>query len=287
MMEVTGMSKVLQMKFCLSILSALSLVMTSSANAEKSASEIAEKLANPNNALGFMLFNTDYITYDGDLPRSDSQEAYITNFQPSLPYVINEKWKFFARPLVPIIYQQPVFQDGGFENEGSAIGDIGFDLAFGTGFENGVQVIVGVAGSLPTASNDDIGSNQTRLGPEVFVGKKTDWGFFGGLFNHVWNVGGSNDDTTSITSGQYFFTYSLPDAWQIQMQPTWSYNHQADKSGDKLTFPVAIGVAKTVILGKTPVKFGLQYWDYVASPNTFGPDRQVRLTISPVIPLPW
>jgi hypothetical protein len=264
-----------------------SLIATPSAYAEKSAAEVAKELANPNNSLGFMLFNNDYITYDGDLPRSDSQEAYITSFQPSLPYVINEKWKFFARPLVPIIYQQPVFKDGGFENEGSAIGDIAFDLAFGTGFENGVQLIMGVAGSLPTASNDDIGSNQTRLGPEFFIGKKTDWGFYGGLFNHVWNVGGSNDDTTSITAGQYFFTYNLPDAWQIQMTPTWSYNHQADKSSDKLTLPLGIGVAKTVIFGKTPVKFGLQYWDYVASPDTFGPDRQVRFVISPVIPLPW
>jgi hypothetical protein len=29
-------------------------------------------------------------------------------------------------------------------------------------------------------------------------------------------------------------------------------------------------MSKTVILGETPVKFALQYWDYVASPDTFG-----------------
>ena len=262
-------------------------LLPSSELAAKTAAEVAKELANPNTELGFFSFNNDYITFDGDLPRSDSQEAYITGFQPSLPYTINEDWKFFARPLVPIIYQQPVFKDGGFENEGSTIGDIGFDIAFGTGFANGVQFIAGVAGSLPTASNDDLSTNQTRLGPEVFVGQKTSWGFYGGLFSHVWNVGGSNDDTTSITSGQYFFTYNLPDAWQIQMQPTWSYDHQAEKSSDKLTFPVGIGASKVIILGKTPVKFSLQYWDYIASPDTFGKDKQIRLAISPVVPLPW
>ena len=272
---------------CAGFVSLCGALAPSLAIAQKSAAEVARELANPNTTLGFMSFNNDYIRYDGDLPGASSQEAYITSFQPSLPYKISDKWNFFARPLIPIIWQQPVFQNGNFKDESSTIGDIGFDLALGTGFANGFTFIAGVAGSLPTASNDDLSTNQRRLGPELLVGQKTAWGFYGGLFSHVWDVGGSNNDSTSITSGQYFFTYNLPDAWQIQMQPTWSYNHEADKSGDKLTFPLGIGVSKTVIFGKTPVKFNLQYWDYVAAPDAFGQDKQVRFSISPVIPLPW
>jgi len=271
---------------------ALSVGVATTATAEEArqaqtAEEVAEKLANPNTDLGFLAFPIDYISYQGDLPGSDSQEAYKISFQPSLPYTINEKWKFFARPLLPVILQQPVFTADGFEDEGTDLGDISFDMAFGTGFANGVQFIGGVVGTLPTATDDDLGLDQVLLGPEVFIGQKTSWGFYGLLLNHQWRVGGSNDDSTSITGGQYFFTYTLKNAWQIQMQPTWSYNHQADKSRDKLQLPLAIGVSKTVILGKTPWKFSLQYWDYVASADTFGPDKQVRLQIAPVIPLPW
>ena len=51
--------------------------------------------------------------------------------------------------------------------------------------------------------------------------------------------------------------------------------------------PIGIGVAKTAIFGKTPWKFALQYWHYLESPDSFGPDYQVRFSVTPVIPLPW
>ena len=43
---------------------------------------------------------------------------------------------------------------------------------------------------------------------------------------------------------------------------------------------------KTVINGR-PWKFGLQYWHYVKSPDVFGPDFQIRFSVSPVVKLPW
>ena len=40
-------------------------------------------------------------------------------------------------------------------------------------------------------------------------------------------------------------------------------------------------------IGGRAGSFGVQYWYYVKSPDAFGRDRQIRLTITPVIPLPW
>ena len=53
------------------------------------------------------------------------------------------------------------------------------------------------------------------------------------------------------------------------------------------TFPLGIGVSKTTMVGKTPLKFSFQYWYYVESQDTFGPQHQVRLQIAPVVTLPW
>ena len=65
-----------------------------------------------------------------------------------------------------------------------------------------------------------------------------------------------------------------------------SYNHKAAK-GNKLTLPIGGGVNKVKKFGKLPVKISLQYWYYVASPENFGPQHQIRFTITPVVPLPW
>lgn len=47
------------------------------------------------------------------------------------------------------------------------------------------------------------------------------------------------------------------------------------------------GVNKTVIIDKTPWRFGVQHWHCAEQPDPFGPDYQFRLQVSPVVPLPW
>jgi len=255
-------------------------------NKGKSAAEIAHELANPNTTLGFMAFPIDYTIYDGDLPDADDQDAWKISFQPSLPYPIAKGMNFFLRPLIPVILDQPVPGPDGFESKGVNLGDIAFDAALGKSLPSGWQIIGGMVGTLPTATDDALGLDQLLLGPEFFMGKKTDWGFLGALVSHQWDVAGEDDYNTSITGGQYFYTINLKNAWQIQAQPTWSYNHEAD-SGNKWTFPLGIGASKTIIAGKTPWKFSLQYWYYSESPDDFGPKHQIRFQIAPVVPLPW
>ena len=72
----------------------------------------------------------------------------------------------------------------------------------------------------------------------------------------------------SITAGQYFYVVNLKNAWQITGQPTWAYNHNADK-GSRFTFPIGTGVNKVTKFGKLPVKLTMQYWYYVASSRCF------------------
>ena len=201
----------------------------------------------------------------------------------------------FVRPLIPIILDQPVPVVGdqvittaasNFDDVGVELGDIGFDVGLGKSFTNGMVLVGGVVGTLPTATDDAVGLDQYLLGPEFLMAKVGSWGAAGLLVTHQWDVAGEDSFDTSITGGQYFFTYNLGNAWQISMSPTFSYNHEAE-SGNRLAFPVGFGVSKTKIFGSTPWKFNLQYWHYVESPDAFGPDFQIRFTATPVVPLPW
>jgi len=252
-----------------------------------SAAEIAAALSDPNTNLGSMTFQFDYIAYDGDIPDADDATAKRMLFQPSLPYKLNESTNVFFRPAVPVIFDQDVPEpQGGFSSEGVDLGDISFDASLAKTFPGGIVLIGGMVGTLPTATNDALGLDQWLLGPELGFALVRPWGVLGALVTHQWNVAGENDYDTSVTGGQYFYAFNLGDGWQINGGPTFSYNHEA-RSDDKWTFPLAVGASKTTFIAGRPWKFGVQYWHYVESPDTFGPDYQLRFTVSPVVALPW
>jgi hypothetical protein len=251
-----------------------------------SAAEIAAALSDPNTNMGSMNFQFDYIAYQGDIPGAGDATAQRMLFQPSLPYKLSDTTNLFIRPAVPVIFNQDVpVRTGGFNSEGVDLGDISFDASLGKTLPGGFVVLGGLAGTLPTATNNKLGLDQWLLGPEAALAIVRPWGVVGALVSHQWDVAGDNDDT-SITGGQYFYAFNLGGGWQINGSPTFSYNHEAP-SDDKWTLPLAVGVSRTVILAGRPWKFGVQYWHYLETPDTFGPDDQIRFSVSPVVKLPW
>jgi hypothetical protein len=263
-------------------------VSTATAEEQKSADDIARELSNPTNAMAGMGINIDFQSFDGDLPGAGDQNGFTLLFQPSLPFPQGNGYNLLVRPAIPVVFQAPVPDGmGGFRNEGVALGNIGFDVAYGTTYKSGVLFLFGVVGELPTNTNDAVGADQWRLGPEVAIGLVKKWGVIGLLATHKVDVAGDDDPDTSITGGQYFYAFTLPKGWQIAAGPSWSYDNNAD-SGNKLTLPLGIGFSKTTVTAKgTPLKFGMQYWKYVESPDTFGPDWQIRFNFTPVLKVPW
>ena len=267
----------------------------------KSNDQIAKELANPNATLGTMAFPTDFTFYRGTLPDAGKQFSTTLNFQPSLPVPLSKGVNLFVRPLIPFILTQPVYGEDGFEQKGFNLGNISADVAIGKTWPSKTITILGMFAGFPTATDKQLRTSEITLGPEVMVAQLFNWGALGILINHAWGVSGTpNQDASSdefsiqsnkprhasVTAGQYFYVVNLKNAWQITGQPTWSFNHQAEE-GSKLTFPIATGVNKVVSFGKLPVKLTLQYWYYVAQPESFGPQHQIRLQIAPVVPLPW
>ena len=128
-----------------------------------SAQDIANELANPNTALGTMNVLFDYIAFDGDLPNADNQEALRLTFQPALPYPLSDTTNLFLRPAIPLILHQDVpNQNGGFDSKGVDLGDISFDAALGKTLPNGIFLLGGLVGALPTATDDALGLDQYR-----------------------------------------------------------------------------------------------------------------------------
>ncbi len=274
-----------------------------------SAAEAAKKLADPNATIGMFSIPIDYIHYNGDMNGASEQNAIKLSLQPSLPYPIKEGQNIFVRPLIPFVLAQPTISDEGeFVQQNIELGDIGFDVAYGISFPSKWMTVCGVAGTIPTATKADLGSGRWMLGPEAFLGKTTKWGFAGVLVTQTWSLNknrgensitGSDDfiyigevpypdkrEVLSILSGQYMYTVNLKNAWQIQAQPVYLFNYNA-KKGSRLTLPLGTGVSKTIMAGKMPMKFNVQYWYYVASAEAFGLQHQIRLQIVPVINLPW
>ncbi len=256
--------------------------------ARPSASEIAAELSNPNTAMGTMNLNLDYTTYQGDLPAAGKQTQTRLLFQPSLPYPLDEGTNVFMRPAIPLVVQQDIpVGIGEYDEVTWELGDIGFDLSLGKSLPGGIILIGGLVGSLPTATDDAIGTDQWLLGPEAAIAVMRPWGVMGLLVTQQWDVAGDDDFDTNVTGGQYFYAFNLGGGWQINGSPTFSYNHEARNGDNRLAFPLAIGVSRTLFLGGRPWKFGVQYWHYLESPDDFGPENTLRFTVSPVVALPW
>jgi len=255
--------------------------------AAASANEMAAKLADPNAAIGTMTLNLDYVQFGGDLPGASGESSFTLGFQPSLPYPLGGGKNFFVRPLIPIIVEQPIPNaEGGFDSAGTELGDIGFDAAVGFSLKSGNVLVLGLAGAFPTATDDALGKDQWLLGPEVVFAMIKKWGVLALFTSHLWDVAGEDSFNTSITSGQYIYNFFLKDGWSITASPPWSYNHEAP-SDDAFSIALGIGVGKTVFLKGRPWKLGAQYYHFVEGPNAFGASDQVKITIGPVVSLPW
>lgn len=265
----------------------------------KSADQVAKQLSNPAGSLASLSNNLVFQTYKGDLPDADDQDAWSYQFQPVLPFPVgNQGRNIILRPLIPVLFSQPAFDvgDGSFDDLDTNVGDTTFDLVYaGNTMKNAHEGYLwgfGMAGTVPTATNNALGGDQWRGGPELFGGISRKWGLVGAVVNHQWNLGGgdggpgSNDQSFSTTAAQYFYAIGLGRGWQLASGPVVVYDWKAD-SDDALTFPLGLGVAKTAHIGSMTWKFELQAQYFAEQPGTFGGDWQYKLTVTPVIHNPF
>jgi hypothetical protein len=193
-----------------------------------SAEELAAKLANPANPIMKLGNNFDYVMFDGDLPGADDQSAFRYVFLTVVPFKLENGNSLLIRPAIPVMFNEPVPDGmGGYTEEGTDIADIGYDVIYSGTTETGLIWGAGLAGTLPTASNDKLGKDLWGLGPEALLGVARKWGVVGGLLAHQWDIGGSGSGSIDITSLNYFYSFPLGGGWQFAAAPTITFNHNA------------------------------------------------------------
>ena len=255
---------------------------------EKSADEVAKELANPNNSLASLTFRNQFRWYKGDLPNADSQSNYTLLFQPVFPFSLtppSESAKaanLFIRPAIPLLVDQPVFDLQKFDfDDVTAMGDIGFDVAYGVTEKSGWLWAFGMVGSLPTATDSDVASKQLRLGPEALIAKFHKWGIWALFPSHLWDVTGWSDNGYySVSQLQAVLKFLPGDGWAIGTSPIMNYDWKAEE----WTVPLNLTVSKTVMFGKMPVKIELETNYYIVQPDLFGPEWLIGINITPVVP---
>jgi len=256
----------------------------------KSADEVAKELANPNNDLAKLTFKNQFRWYQGDLPDADDQSNYSLLFQPIFPFSLGPtksggKSVLFVRPAIPFLVNQPVAgtDNGQFDwDDKTAFGDWGFDLAYGVTEKNGFLWAGGLVGTLPFATDSDVGGKQLRLGPEMILAKITKSGVFGIFPSHQWDVKGWNkgkDYSYSTTQIQPLLILTPGNGWQIASKGLYDY----DWENKEWTVPLNLAVAKTVMLGGRPWQFEVELNYYVDQPDAFGPEWMVGINVTPVV----
>lgn len=257
---------------------------------------IGRKLSNPVSDLWAISTSWNMPAYyDGDVNTGDPEIGATTLLQPIIPIPLygtgDAQWRMVTRPVIPLIWSQPVPTGLNDFRDKSGIGDIQLPLLVNLpeSISGPWLVGAGVVFLLPTATNDALGADQWAAGPAFVLGYKTEKITMGIFPNYFWKIGSSGQDDVTLDYSRgsllYFFNYMLEDAWQVGMNPTITYDDRAT-SGNQWNVPVGFDVGKTIKLGKLPVniKIGGEY--NVVSPDDFGSRFSFRIQITPVVPGP-
>jgi len=260
------------------------------ASEEENLGEVSAKLSNPVSDLWAINMQFGINFSDGDLNEGAAEVGGFFQMQPALPIPLykdgDRTWRMVLRPTIPVRLGAPVpkgYDD--FDHE-TGLSDMLLPFLFAPSLDHWI-LGAGPGFLLPTSTEDAFGRRQWGAGPAVVVGYKTRK-FSAIVFpNYIWGFAdrGDQDDTpdASFLTLQYAFTWNLPNAWQIGINNTASYDHQAS-SGNQWNVPIGPFVSKTVRFGNMPVKFQLAAEYSIVSQDDFGQRGQMKFSMTPVIP---
>lgn len=203
----------------------------------------------------------------------------VTNIQPVVPFGIGDRWTLITRTIVPII-SQPDLSAGSGSTFG--LGDINASLFLSPADAGGLIWGVGPIISLPTATDDVLGTGKWGIGPSVILLAMPGNWVVGVLVNNIWSVAG-DDDRADVNQMlvQYFVNYNLANGWYLTSAPINTVNWELDE--DKATIPLGGGVGRVFRLGRQPVNAQVQAFYNVAKPDN-GPDWSLRLQFQALFP---
>jgi len=239
----------------------------------QSADELAKQTQNPVASLISVPFQGNW-----DFGIGDREAAGTTlNIQPVAPFGITPNWNVILRVIMPV-QSQPAESGQRFTGMGDTTMTV-FVSPVKTG-----KIIWGVGPAIliPTATNQNLGTEKFGLGPSVVALVQPGKWTVGALWNQIWSVDGANDraDVNQMYL-QPFANYNLGQGLAVGALIESSTNFKADD--ERWTSYLLFSISKVTLLGKRPVSFGAVAGPAVASP-TGRPDWRLRFAATFLFP---
>lgn len=252
------------------------LVMLNAAVAqEQSTEELIKAAQNPvANVMSFPFQNNTNFGVGPDNDRTQN----VLNIQPVIPFG-KGNWNYITRTIFPVIYQ-PDFTSS---DDGTwGLGDINASIFLSPAEPGRFIWGAGPVFSLPTATDDTLGSGKWGIGPSaVGVVMPGHW-VLGALINNIWSFAGDDDrgDVNQMLF-QYFINYNFP-SFYLSSAPIITANWEAPDD-QRWTVPFGLGIGKVFHAGKLPLNTSFQGFYNVVKPD-YGPDWTMRVQIQFMLP---
>ena len=199
--------------------------------------------------------------------------------QPVLPLTKNN----VLRPALPLIRTPD-------QNGDTGIGDL-FVLDAWIFQAKNASWGIGPAVSLPTASQDNMGTGKYEVGPSaLYMYKGVPKSLFGILGYNLTSVAGDSNraDVNKLFAGPVL-NYHFADlfgqkGWYLRYtDQLWSFDWEAEADRDTVSIPVGAALGKVFSIGKQPVNVYLG-GDYYAAHRGTDPVWDIKLNVTLLFP---
>jgi hypothetical protein len=250
----------------------------------ESETEINKKLSNPISSIWALTLQQNTYWIDPGIDGKATRNAVNLQFQPVTPLSLTNNWNLITRPVLQLFSSAPFVNLAGFHRVTGAGDTILASLISPSPRLAGPWLLgLGPTFIFPTATNANLGQRKWQVGPGAVVGNLGEH-FIVGAFPQQWfSVGGPGSKSTNQLNMQYFANYFFPGGWSAGTSPNMLVDWEA-RSGNMVTFPVGLSVAKVQRFGRLPVRFQFQGQYMPVSPDIFGQRWNLQFIISPVIP---
>ena len=219
---------------------------------QKEEDELARKLQNPLASLISFPFQSNF---DFGFDPADGSR-WLMNVQPVIPMSISEDWNLIGRVILPVISQNDIF---GLSGSQTGLGD-----ALLTGFfspkapsPGGLIWGVGPAISIPTATDELLGSGKFSAGPSAVALVQKGSITYGALLNHVWSLFGASDRADiNATFFQPFLAKNFTGGYALSFNTELLQNWEADAT-----------VGYLHVVGSKVTKLGNQMAQFFVGPR--------------------
>lgn len=242
------------------------------------AEELAKQLSNP---IASLVSIPLQFNWEQGVGTNDDLRTVI-NFQPVVPFSLNEDWNLIGRVILPYL-SQPALVPGATTSSGT--GDMLLSMFFSPAKPRGAIWGIGPVMALPTTTDPFLSSGKWSAGPTAVVLKQSGQWTYGALVNHLWSFADTGDikrTDVNQTFLQPFLAYTTKTAVTFNINSESTANWEAP-SGEEWTIPINFNVSKVTRLGPFPFSLGAGAGVFVEKPEG-GPEWKLRLTATLILP---